>query len=333
MPTVRGRVRSAGAAVLLLLAGACASTTEEERPGPPSVPAFVSAAEVADSLGLLVEGAGEGGRTELVALDGSRILLFSGTALASVAGTRVDLASPVTESRGEVWVTREDAQAIRTAWMARPASWDPPVVRDVAPPPPPPPDRSPRPRVGVPAGAGAERPTAAERTAWSVKPRLRDWRYIVIHHSATAVGSASAIDRWHREKDWDGLGYHFVIGNGTGSPDGAVEVGFRWRQQREGAHAKTDGNFMNEHGIGICLVGDFNSTNPSPAQMRSLERLCRFLTEYCRVSPRNLRLHCDVKPTECPGRHFPRSFLASLAAATGRTASDRDPDASTADAR
>jgi len=99
----------------------------------------------------------------------------------------------------------------------------------------------------------------------------------VVHHSATATGGAVAFDKYHREVNgWDELGYDFVIGNGTDTPDGYVEVGSRWRKQKTGAHCKTADNYFNEHGIGICLVGDFTRTSPTPRQMASLVRLTRF---------------------------------------------------------
>jgi hypothetical protein len=153
-------------------------------------------------------------------------------------------------------------------------------------------------------------------------PLKRRWQYLVIHHSATATGNASSIDRAHRDRGFDGLGYDFVIGNGTNSPDGVVEVGYRWRQQITGAHAKTAGNFMNEHGVGICLVGDFTRTRPTPAQMRSLDRLCTFLAQYCGISASNLRMHGDVKSTECPGKLFPRDFAVRVPAPHLRSAAD-----------
>ena len=68
---------------------------------------------------------------------------------------------------------------------------------------------------------------------------IRDWQWIVVHHAAQSSGDAASIGRVHRDVNkWDGLGYHFVIGNGTQSGDGEIEVGFRWREQREGAHAR-----------------------------------------------------------------------------------------------
>ena len=81
---------------------------------------------------------------------------------------------------------------------------------------------------------------------------------------------------------WDELGYHFVIGNGRGTPDGMIEVGSRWHKQKHGAHCKTPDNYFNNHGIGICLVGDFTKRRPSAAQMASLEQLVRFLSNKLR---------------------------------------------------
>ena len=135
-----------------------------------------------------------------------------------------------------------------------------------------------------------------------VSPR---WTSIVIHHSATANGGAKAFDRYHRERGWDELGYHFVIGNGTYSPDGYVEVGSRWHKQKHGAHCRTPSNYYNEHGIGICLVGDFNESPPTPNQLASLESLVRFLRAACDIPSTRVTTHHHInEKTECPGRFF-----------------------------
>ncbi len=47
------------------------------------------------------------------------------------------------------------------------------------------------------------------------------WTCIVIHHSADDRGTPESIDRAHRQRGWDELGYHFVIGNGDGGVPGA----------------------------------------------------------------------------------------------------------------
>lgn len=145
----------------------------------------------------------------------------------------------------------------------------------------------------------------------------KPWTAIVIHHSATSYGNAAIFDKWHKENhNWDGVGYDFVIGNGTDSPDGRVEVTFRWRKQQTGAHCGgTPNNWANEDAIGICLVGNFNNRQPSERQMQSLVKLVRFLQKRYRIGKSRIFGHKDTpgaRPTECPGSMFPMARLKSM---------------------
>jgi N-acetylmuramoyl-L-alanine amidase len=183
-------------------------------------------------------------------------------------------------------------------------------------------------KVPVPAAA---RPTVVRRppqpgialeevpTAWIPPAGLqRAWTAIVLHHSATPTGNAAIFDQWHREGNhWDGVGYDFVIGNGSDSADGEVEATFRWTHQRTGAHTGgTPDNWANEEAIGICLVGDFNHSRPTAAQMQSLARLVHFLEERYAIPPSRIYGHGTTpgaRPTDCPGGRFPMAeFLAML---------------------
>jgi len=104
------------------------------------------------------------------------------------------------------------------------------------------------------------------------------------------------------------MGYHFVIGNGTDTANGQIEVGPRWYEQKHGAHTRVPGdvtNEYNEHGIGICLVGDFDHGPPSRAQMQSLIYLTKGLLAYTHLPPSAVHFHRDFKSTDCPGRSFP----------------------------
>src|SRR5262249_52623291 len=112
---------------------------------------------------------------------------------------------------------------------------------------------------------------------WIPTAAAHEWRWIVIHHSATPNGNAASFDREHRAKGWDELGYHFVIGNGTYSRDGQIEVGPRWPKQKWGAHAKTADEQFNNFGIGICLVGNFDLDRPSAAQLQAVAKLTAYL--------------------------------------------------------
>ena len=149
------------------------------------------------------------------------------------------------------------------------------------------------------------RPRTGGEFGWTPPTVARSWRWIVIHHSASDSGSAETFDRWHRARGWDELGYHFVITNGRGGPDGLVQVGSRWTKQKQGAHTGgTPDNAYNECGIGICLVGDFSSSMPTGAQLAALDRLVTFLAARYDIDPSSHIIgHRDAPhaTTECPG--------------------------------
>jgi len=141
---------------------------------------------------------------------------------------------------------------------------------------------------------------------WEVAGWQRPWRWIVVHHSATHRGSAAVFDACHRRvRRWDELGYHFVIGNGTGSANGQIEVGSRWPKQKHGAHCKGgQDETYNNYGIGVCLVGNFEKGRPSVAQMQALARLLDYLAARYKISDSHIIGHGDVDSTKCPGRYF-----------------------------
>jgi len=145
----------------------------------------------------------------------------------------------------------------------------------------------------------------------------REWRYIVLHHTATDRGDVASIDAEHRRqfdrdgKPWLGIGYHFVIGNGHPMPDGQVEPTFRWREQLHGAHAGEAEH--NDLGIGICLVGNFEAAAPTPLQVKACRQLVSVLAEEYDIAPENVVGHSDVKATACPGRLFPLEQMIAAA--------------------
>lgn len=70
---------------------------------------------------------------------------------------------------------------------------------------------------------------------------------IILHCSDTPEGrnvTAAEVDRWHRAKGWQCIGYHYFI-----RLDGTIEQG---RTEAEvGAHCYG----QNQHSIGICYAG------------------------------------------------------------------------------
>lgn len=152
---------------------------------------------------------------------------------------------------------------------------------------------------------------------WLPPSRLeKKWAAIIVHHSATRNGNVAIFDKKHREENyWEGVGYDFVIGNGTDSGDGQVEVTFRWRKQITGAHCKTPNNWANEEGVGICLVGNFDYASPTTRQMQSLAKLVRFLQNRYKIPKSRVYGHQSTpgaRVTDCPGRRFPMSRLKSM---------------------
>ena len=162
----------------------------------------------------------------------------------------------------------------------------------------------------APAPAVEVRPYAATgQASWVPQAKERPWKWIVIHHSDDMSGNMEKYDNFHRNVNhWEnGCGYHFVIGNGSLSGDGEVEIGPRWGPQIQGAHAKVPGNRYNERGIGICLVGDFDKGDrqPTPAQLESLVQLVRWLRDRYGIAESDVHGHCECCSTACPGRNFP----------------------------
>ena len=85
----------------------------------------------------------------------------------------------------------------------------------------------------------------------------------IIHCSDSPQGrgdNAETIHSWHKERGFDGIGYHYVI-----LEDGTVEAGrpHYW----SGAHAKGHND-----ALGICLIGVDEFT---PSQFISLEKLLK----------------------------------------------------------
>ena len=82
---------------------------------------------------------------------------------------------------------------------------------------------------------------------------MRKITKIIVHCSATPEGrdyTVADIDRWHRQKGWNGIGYHFVIYR-----DGSVHTGRDVEVM--GAHCTG----QNANSIGVCYIGGMTADN------------------------------------------------------------------------
>ena len=137
------------------------------------------------------------------------------------------------------------------------------------------------------------------------------WTGIVIHHSGEPAGDADSIAREHLNLGYQGLGYHFLIGNGNGLGDGVVHVGYRWNEQLPGAHVfGPKGAFHNQHSIAICLIGNGDRRQFTDRQMAQLVSLVQQLQTELHIPAKNVCLHRDLTAqTSSPGTFFAAARL------------------------
>jgi hypothetical protein len=119
----------------------------------------------------------------------------------------------------------------------------------------------------------------------------------VIHHSASPDVSAKVIDQWHKQRGFNGIGYHFVI-----RQNGKIEKGRSLA--KNGAHAKGRNSY-----IGICLTGYDVFT---VAQVKSLITLLNDLGVN----------HIERHHEECPGKgldlDYIRKFIKNSSVMVGK---------------
>ena len=147
----------------------------------------------------------------------------------------------------------------------------------------------------------------------SARMESRRWDSIVVHHSGHPLDDHESIARRHRDQlGFSELGYHFVIGNGSkGLGDGEAFVSARWDRQLDGAHVPSNSGAFerslanNQQSIGICLVGNGNVRQFSPAQIDRLLAVIFRLQRDFDIPDEKVLLASDVSTVTSPGRVFP----------------------------
>lgn len=125
---------------------------------------------------------------------------------------------------------------------------------------------------------------------------MRKITEIIVHCTATPEGravTAADVDRWHRQRGFDGIGYHYLV-----YLDGTVAEGRPI--ERIGAHCKGH----NANSIGVCYVGGLATDRKTPKDTRTsgqkdalLQLINRLRTEYPGVKVRG---HRDYARKDCP---------------------------------
>lgn len=131
-------------------------------------------------------------------------------------------------------------------------------------------------------------------------------RNIIVHHTAVSYKTDpqfEAVDNYHRDKGWGGIGYHYFI-----EKDGTVIQGREDTQV--GAHTKQ--NLMNYRSIGICLSGNFDRELPTAKQKKSLYDLILKLQKEYNIPDSKVYPHRHFAPKSCWGRKLPDDILSYL---------------------
>ena len=125
---------------------------------------------------------------------------------------------------------------------------------------------------------------------------MRNIDKIIIHCSATPEGknfTVKQIDACHRQRGFNGIGYHFVI-----YLDGSVHVGRALA--KAGAHCKG----YNAHSIGVCYIGGVAADGKTPKDTRTdaqKESLVKLITELRQQFPNaSVHGHREFANKACP---------------------------------
>jgi len=127
------------------------------------------------------------------------------------------------------------------------------------------------------------------------RARMRTIKEIIVHCAATIEGAkfdVDDIDRWHKDRGWSGVGYHYVI-----TLNGSIQVGRK--HEKIGAHAKGH----NRYSIGVCYIGGLDKQrNPkdtrTDSQKESLLNVLKYLLE-CYPEAKIIG-HRDISAKACP---------------------------------
>lgn len=143
-------------------------------------------------------------------------------------------------------------------------------------------------------------------TAKYARRELSAITHIVVHHTATVAADTTweAVARYHvNSKGYAGIAYHIGIG-----PDGSVSYLGDLDTHRH--HASS----ANAYGVGVCLLGNFETETPTAAALLALAGVDRVLPAVLGRALKTIG-HRDVPAsgTVCPGANLYAALYPSTA--------------------
>ena len=122
---------------------------------------------------------------------------------------------------------------------------------------------------------------------------------IVLHHAAAKSCTTQEVHKWHINRGWCGIGYHYFINR-----SGQI---FRGRpEDTVGAHATGH----NSKSIGVCFEGDYTLQTMPIAQLEAGKELVAYLKDKYKIT--KVVGHRDLMATSCPGVKFPFFEIANV---------------------
>lgn len=124
---------------------------------------------------------------------------------------------------------------------------------------------------------------------------MRKINEIIVHCTATPEGrevTVQDIDRWHRQRGWKGIGYHYVV-----YLDGSIKGGRP--EETTGAHCTGH----NAGSIGVVYVGGTDKEGRSKdTRTEAQKKALRSLLKHLKTKYPNAKIagHRDYAAKDCP---------------------------------
>ena len=162
----------------------------------------------------------------------------------------------------------------------------------------------------------------------AAKKPLQSVDYIAVHHTSRTYDTPGYVRLRHIfKRDWDDIGYHYMIGNGKalmgaqafplGMLDGILYTKdgklYKGRDEKlEGAHVYGH----NKNSLAVCLIGDLDVNKPTEKQ---IDTLINFLAEKAReykLPAERILGHGEFSGAtkSCPGKNVDMDYVRAQVA-------------------
>lgn len=148
------------------------------------------------------------------------------------------------------------------------------------------------------------------RDAWGARPPAGPFvehtvQRLTVHHTAVVLDRTSQApslarghQRYHQDKGWPDLAYHFLVDDA-----GHVYEGRPWTARGDTAtEYDPTGHFL------VCAEGDFDRQSVSEAALASIAGLFAWAAAALAVDPSTIAGHRAYAATTCPGRSLDRAI-------------------------